>query len=334
VTREPLPRIIRLLISICIGLIAWKLTVIIPQPITLDGFEIGDIGVPLLGFQHWDQEDSPYGLYHGAHEVLFQYPFTGIIALSPLLILPLPIILPFFLALSSFFLAYGILKENQLWRLLILSFPYLSAVHSVQLSILVSAALLLPFLLPIAVIKPQSSVFLVPNGKWSWITIMVSLLLVILSFILYPAWVQDWLKNGSLAGYDGWIPLISIPGVLFLCLVPLLKIPRARQLFFLGCMPQRIFYDQVTVFLLPRSWVEMLFLVCSSWIIALVSKGLGWISYFGQQDVRAHALTVIGLYLPMLVSVLLENRKEEQRILGAVYNKLRKRNPSRQDHEL
>jgi hypothetical protein len=322
-----IPLYIKVLISLCIGLITWKLTVVIPHPITLEDIDIGDIGVPLLGFIRWSQGEFAYGIYHGDHEVLFQYPFTGMLAVAPLLILPPILRLPIFLSISSGLLAYGLLKYNQLWRLLIfVSFPFISTIHSGQFSLLVAAAILLPCLLPVAVVKPQSSVFLIPSGHWNKLNIFLSLILVGISFILYPNWVIDWITSGDLVSYDGLIPILSIPGILLLSLLPLIKIYRARLLFFLSLMPQRIFYDQVSVFLIPKSWQEMLILVIISWVIALVSKYIGWISYFGQQDQRVHFLVVLGLYLPMLWSVVRENWVDKPNLLIAF---LRRNHPHR-----
>ncbi len=310
---------LKLVICVCIGLITWRITTIIPHPISIDGVDIGDVGVPIYGFQRWMAGENPYGLYHGDHELIFQYPFTGMLALAPFLIFPLKFILPIMMTLSAMLLAWGCLKENRIWRLLIfLSFPYISAIHSGQLSLFVAAAITLPILFPISVVKPQSSIFILPNVRWPLYSVMISLVIIIASFILYPEWIIDWLRNGSIALYDGWIPLLTLPGVLLAVLIPLVRIPRARLLLSLSVMPQRLFYDQVAIFLLPSSFVQMLTMVILSWIIAFISRQLGWIAYFGQQDHRAQLLTVVGLYLPMLISILRQSWRDERNLLNNI----------------
>lgn len=66
-------------------------------------------------------------------------------------------------------------------------------------------------------------------------------------------------------------------------------------------MPQRIWYDQLLLFLIPRNWFEMLLLVATSWAALWVSLEQGWISSLAVQPYEARRIVVLLLYIPALL---------------------------------
>jgi hypothetical protein len=64
-------------------------------------------------------------------------------------------------------------------------------------------------------------------------------------------------------------------------------------------MPQRLWYDQLLLYMVPDSPVEMFTLVIGSWIVITTNNLLGWQKPFASQDHRAQILVVVLLYLPL-----------------------------------
>jgi hypothetical protein len=301
---------IRLIISALIGVIAWQLAVVIPQPITYQGVDVGNVGVPLVGLRQWLNGEPVYRLQTIDGVPIVNNPFTTMLIMSPFLFVPLEIVVPTFCALSSAVLAFGLTKNGELWRLLVfLSFPFISSIHSTQWAPLFMAALLLPGLLPIAVAKPQLGLVLALNGKWRKSMMMVAVCMIVLSFALYPTWLWDWFNDPATRLYGGWIPALTIPGFLLVLLARYWRSERARLLLTISLAPQRMWYDQLLVFLIPSNWKEMMVLTINSWAAVIISRALGWINSFGPQDWRAQMVLATFLYLPALWMVLWEQKK-------------------------
>jgi hypothetical protein len=292
--------LIRIIAALSIAAITWKLAVIIPQGITYEGIEVGDVGVTVVGMERWLNGFDAYGLYTGEQEILYQYPFTGMLLATPLLLIPLSWLVPVFCSISAGVLAYALLNKGEIWRYaLFLSIPFISSVHSAQWTPLMMASLNLPALLPLALLKPHTALPLLAAGNWKKWTILVSAGILLISLILYPTWPMDWLRQGNIRVYDGFIPILTWPGILLLLLLPLWRSRNARLLLALSIMPQRLWYDQLLLYMVPDSPVEMFTLVIGSWIVIITNNLLGWQKPFASQDPRAQILVVVLLYLPL-----------------------------------
>ncbi len=241
----------RLLLSLGVGVAAGLLALYLPHPIVFQGVGVGDIGAPLLAMRRFLEGTPPYGIAtdRGA---LAAYPFTTSLLLSPLLLVPLWMVAPLFCALSSALLAYGLLKEGERWRLLLFaSVPFLSSLHSVQWPPLFAAALLMPTILPLAVVKPQLGVVLLAAARWNRYAVVGAGALLLLSLALYPTWPLDWWRDGMMGNYTGRIPLLVGPGFLLLLAAPFWRTRSARLLLAMALVPQRIWYDQLLLFAPP-----------------------------------------------------------------------------------
>src|SRR5215212_3153186 len=125
-----------------------------PHPIRLGGVGVGDIGLPLAGIAQFEAGGSPYDIRLRGHAPAL-YPFTTMLMLWPLKLVPLRWAVPLFVGLSSSALAFAIARKGEPWQLLMFLSPaFWSAVQSVQWSPLLTAAVLLPPLLPLALAKP------------------------------------------------------------------------------------------------------------------------------------------------------------------------------------
>jgi hypothetical protein len=307
--------ILTVIISLLIAGIVWRLADIIPQPVTYNGIEIGDIGIPFFNLQNWLERKSIPTLqaYSGdAITNITANPFTTSIIIAPLLLIPDRWISPFFSALSAGLLAYGILRKREYWRLLVFfSFPFIAAVFDTQWSPLFASALYLPFLLPVAIAKPQLGLALAVAGHWKKETVFFTLGIFILSVILYPSWFPDYIKMGALQSYLGWIPVLVFGGIVLLLAVLHWRKSQGRLLLAMSIIPQRLWYDPFLTLFVSRNVREQIILIVGSWIAVILSKSLGWITNFSDQDYRAEFLVVLFLYIPSLIMVLMNKDFEE-----------------------
>ncbi len=296
-------------IAFAIGIAAAIAAALIPHAIRFRGVGLGDIALPAIGIQAFQEGGTPYALrLRGAPAPL--YPFTTMILLWPLTLLPRTLIVPAFIGLASAALAYGLAREGPLWRLLLfLSPPYWAAIESVQWSPLVTASLLLPALLPIAVLaKPQLAIVPAVNGRWSLRTIAATIAIVLISIIVWPAWPIEWLRKGNFHTFVGFSPLLTIPGFLLLAAVVAWRTRAGRLLLAMSLPLQRYFYDQLPLFLIPKSWRQMILLVATSWSVVGVALWRGWYAPGSGVQTRAgFTAVVIGVYLPALGMVLLDH---------------------------
>jgi hypothetical protein len=303
-----------IVIAIVIGIAAGIASALIPHAIRLNGVGLGDIGLPVTGVYAFQHDRSPYELrLRGTAAPL--YPFTTMVLLWPLTWLPVKLVVPAFLALASAALAYGLVREERPWRLLLfLSPPFWAAIESVQWSPLVTASLLLPALLPIAVLaKPQLAIVPAINGRWSLRTIAATVAIVLISIIIWPAWPIEWLRKGNFHTFVGFSPLLVIPGFLLIAAGIAWRWKSGRLLLSMSLPPQRYFYDQLPLFLIPKSWRQMAVLLVTSWCGVAVAWWRGWYAVSSGVQTRAGFTTVVvTTFLPALAMVLLEHARERK----------------------
>jgi hypothetical protein len=289
-------------VAIVIGIAAAVAAAVIPHSVRLSGVGLGDIGLPVAGMKLFLQGQTPYGLrLRGTPAPL--YPFTTMVMLWPLTLLPLQWVVSAFLGLSSAALAYGIGRHGARWQFLIfLSPPYWAAIESVQWSPLVTASLLLPALLPIAILaKPQLALVPAVNGKWSIRTLAATVAIVLISIIVWPAWPVEWWQRGNLQTFVGYSPLLVLPGFLLLAAALAWRTPSGRLVLAMSLPLQRYFYDQLPLFLIPKTWRQMILMLLSAWTVVAVCFWRGWAAFgSGAQHKHVWIAVVIGMFLPAL----------------------------------
>ena len=300
--------------SLAIGLAAGVAAYYMPHSIRLRGVPVGDIGLPLVGMAEFIHGGSPYALRLRSTDAAL-YPFTTMLLLAPLLLIPFKFVAAVFCGVLSALLGFAILRQGPLWRLLIFASPcYLSALHSVQWSPLLVAALLLPPLLPSAVAKPQLGVVLLVAGRWSRTTIAVTAGIVLVSLLIFPQWPLEWLHHGSLGTFNGRSPILVVPGFLLAAAFLLIRTARGRLFIAAAVTLQRYFYDQLPLFLVADSAIQMGILLACSWAVAIASMALGWWQpESGVQDLRTWVALVICLFLPAMAMTFYNERKVEER---------------------
>jgi len=298
------------LLALLIGIAAGMAAYVMPHGMRLNGVEIGDIGPTLAGMQSFLHGGSPYeiGIRRGA---VSKYPFMAMLVVAPLLLVPLRLAAPLFCGVSAGLLGYGILREGKRWRLLLfLSAPFVASLHSVQWTPLLTAALFIPPLLALFSVKPQIGLALVAAGRWNRVAILGGAALVLLAFVVDPHWPRDWLAHLSPEQHHGSSPLLVVPGFLLAAAALTVRAREGRLLLAQAIPPQRYFYDQLPMLLVPRTAGQMVLLVAASWIAPAVSIGLRWWDpTSGAQDLRTWTLYIVTFHLPALAMVLWNVRR-------------------------
>jgi hypothetical protein len=228
---------------------------------------------------------------------LEQYPlWAGFFAL-PLLRMPPEVAAGCFWGISSTLLAFGVTRNGYRRLLIFLAYPYWAGMLAVQWSPIIAASAFLPLLLPVTMAKPQVGlpVFLTRCSLRGFIACVV---LGVLSLVVMPSWPKLWL--GQLGGYEHFIPLLVVPGPLLLLALWRYRERDAWLLVLASVMPQRWFFDSLTLWLIPRSRREMIWTVFFSW-------GAGIVRWYHvpHSFTEVGRWTVIFLYVPMLAVVLL-----------------------------
>jgi hypothetical protein len=277
---------------------------VMPHPIRLHGVGVGDIGLPMMGARAFLRNMSPYDVHLHAGGVAL-YPFPTMLVLLPLLFVPIRLVAAVFCGLSSFSLAFAILRSEPAWRMLVfVSPPFLSALHSVQWSPLLTAALLLPPLLPFAIVKPQLGVVLAAAGRWTWRTVGATAIIVLISIAVFPRWPLDWIHNGQLSSFNGRVPIMVVPGFLLAASLLCWRTAGGRRMIAMSVVLQRYFYDQLPLFLQPASLKQMILLLVSSWTADILSVKLGWTEVSGEQTTAGWVAIIVGTFLPALAMTL------------------------------
>lgn len=134
---------------------------------------------------------SPYGVYD------FNGPYPLAVLFAPLALLPVPLAYALYLAFSIGML-YRLLRRRMVWALL--SFPVLFTLFVGQVDLPLTLGIgAVPWLLPLAIIKPQVGYVLAPwlvrrFSRQDWIKAAVTgLAFLALCFALRPGWVSEWL---------------------------------------------------------------------------------------------------------------------------------------------
>jgi hypothetical protein len=131
-------------------------------------------------------------------------------------------------------------------------------------------------------------------------------MVVVLSFAILPRWPWLWIGNFHL--YARFIPLLVFPGPLLVLALLRWRSRDARLLFLMAAMPQRWFYDQLILYVIPKSWREMSATVFLSWAVGI------WRWYHVPNSfTQVGRWSVLFFYLPMLAVVLMRDSRTQAR---------------------
>jgi hypothetical protein len=296
---QPIPRAQRALIAAGIGILAGVTCyAFLARP----GFN-SDFYHVWVGIRALAHGSNPYTYTNApavseGHYLQF-YPLPALVLLLPLAGLTLPVAGGIFLGVSSGILAYLLTRDGYTGLALFLSAPFVMATSLGQWSPLVVAAALEPRLGFVFAGKPNIGL-----AAWVYrptrIAILGSLCLVAVSFLLLPSWPIYWLHN--IAGRpEKSAPVATLVGPLFLLAVLRWRKPEARLFLAMCCIPQALFfYDQLLLWLLPRTLRQSLILSLASFVLLLT-----WFYRMKPGDLYVqkampYAIAIYVLALPLL----------------------------------
>ena len=233
------------------------------------------------------------------------YPATAGVAMLPFAVLPAGLAAALFVGLSAGFLGYAIARTG-LWRApMLLSWPFFVAIGNGQWAPLLIAAALLPGMQWLYAVKPQLGLALW-FARPSWRAVVGGLLLVVVSLVLWPAWPLDWLHAALHSPYVrsplrwAWFAPVLLAAAFRW------RTPEGRLLLAMAILPQTPFaYDQLALWLVPRTHRESLVLTYCAW-----AQLAAWLAFTFDWRTGVVVLTsqapylIVGLYLPCLVMVL------------------------------
>ncbi|MFL5574576.1 MAG: hypothetical protein ACJ79S_01175 [Gemmatimonadaceae bacterium] len=241
----------------------------------------------------------------------FFYPLPAALVAMPFAPLPPDRAGALFFGISTALLAFGVTRDG-LWRLLLFTAaPYFMAAANTQWSPLLAAAALLPGLQWVGSAKPNLglAVFVYRPSRWA---IVGGAIIIAISFAVLPGWVSGW--RAALAQTPHHAPpVLRVGGVVLLLALLRWRTREARLLLVMACVPQVLyFYDQLLLWLVPRTWRQMLALSGASWVGVV-----GWWAVRPRSGggLDAAGAWVIGLvYIPTLLLVLrMRNAGEDGR---------------------
>ena len=231
------------------------------------------------------------------------YPLPAVFFSMPFAPFPPYFAAALFFGVSVAILAFGASRHGWLYLPMFLSAPLVVAATVAQWSPLVVAGAFLPAFLPILVIKPNLAVAI--NGrKPLFSSIPMTVLTVVISFIVLPTWVHDWLN--TLSQHYNPIPLFVLPfGPILLLSLVAWRRPAGRLLILMMLIPQTpYFYDQLPLWLIPETKRQGAYLSIFSWISLC-----GWWLVHGHDSMGASVYAaqpwiVTLIYLPAMTVVL------------------------------
>jgi hypothetical protein len=242
----------------------------------------------------------------------FVYPLTTVVSVLPLALLPAALARTFFVGLSVGLLALAC-RDRPLLPVLV-GAPFVNAFWNAQWSIILTAAMVIPWLGWLAAGKPTLGVALLAQArtrKQAEIAILGSAALVLIALALRPHWPGEWLATMR-QGPRFTPPILRPGGIVLLGSALRWREPEGRLLLALALTPQTaMWYEALPLSLVPRTRAEGIVLAVTSQLAyastALTDMPADWAGYTRTVGM----LMLAGCYLPALVMVLRRRRQPE-----------------------
>jgi len=230
------------------------------------------------------------------------HPMPAILVAVPFALLRPDVALSLFSALSTAILAFAVTRTSYARLPLFLSASFAHAAVMGQWSLLLTAALFLPWLAFLGAAKPNVGLALLGTSL-SWRAALAMVLFAVVSLAAMPSWPREWLTQLPNSPYH-FSPLRTPVGFLTLLALLRWRRPEARLLAVLGMVPQSPFvYEALPLFVIPRTRYQAYALVIGSDValgVYVLSRGIDQSRFFWINGVAV----VVTMYLPALVMVL------------------------------
>lgn len=216
-----------------------------------------------------------------------------------------------FIGISSALLAWGLTAEGYHRLPIFASLPFVWAAGSGQFSPVLAASALIPAIGWIAPIKPTLGLATLayrPRVE----AIVGSAIFCGVGLIVNPHWMSEWITAlGHRVDDVYWMPITVAGGPFLLLAVMRWKRPEARLLLVLSFMPQLfLFYDQLLLWLIPKTWKQSFALTLLSWVALGIGNARITRSLSTHDVVAAYAPCILVLlFLPSLAMVLVRRNE-------------------------
>lgn len=212
-----------------------------------------------------------------------------------------------FSVLSTFFLGYGITKDGWHRLPIFLSVPFFWSAVVAQWSIILTAALFLPWLAAYSASKPHAAIPVVLASEKPSLSIKASLLggilLLAASLAMMPSWPAEWLATLGQAGHIR-APLLGTGGFLVLLVLFRWRDRDSRLLLLMSAIPQVWYpYSVLPILAIPKTLRESLILVSASTLLILpnfITKDIHALAFAS----RGRLIILAGVYLPAVIIIM------------------------------
>ena len=302
--------IVALLVGLAAGVFSWLMQ--------LRPNAAPDFAYPHTAVGFFLDGQNPYHAMYGAPGSRFPfdqplfYPFTALLMIVPFATFKLATATGLFIGLSSAALAYCITRDG-LWRIHVFaSASFVFAATVGQFSPLLMLMAFSPRFGFLAAVKPNIGLALFMRRP-TVLAVVGSLALLALSIAIFPTWPADWLASlrRSVADETHRAPVLQMGGFMLLLSVVGWRLAAGRLLLTLSLIPQALlFYDQLLLWLIPRTRQQSIFLTAASQLGMIV-----WYLSLGPDDnpvAAAYPMVVPFLFLPALGILLWQRRSGPQ----------------------
>jgi hypothetical protein len=232
----------------------------------------------------------------------FFYPFPTLLAIAPFALLPLGVAVASFVGASATLLAYAVVSRCPERLPMFFGPGFFVALVLGQWSPIITAAIILPALGFLCVLKPNLGLAATASNPTK-VAILGGGALLVATLVFQPNWPGEWLRN--LHSMPPHPMPIQLPGG-FLILLALLRWrrPEARLIAAMACVPQLMYFaDQLPLWLVARTRRETMVLSgvsATAWVASLLVN----IQADRQPAFSSVPYVLAGVYLPALIMVL------------------------------
>src|SRR5580765_648998 len=203
------------------------------------------------------------------------YPMPAMVTLFPLALVPLRWADSLFVGFGFGLFTWAVTSKELVTPALValVSLASLMTLQTSQWSLLLTGAALVPGFGWLLIAKPTIGLALFAAFP-RWKTAIGSLALLVVSILVWPAWIGEW--RATLATALHVVPpLTRRVGPLMLLALMKWKRADARLLLALACVPHTTApYETIPLFLIPQTWLQAWIL----WALGFVAYAAQWLS--------------------------------------------------------